>query len=48
MEMNANQKNLADSIDFERSKSFIYGSSFNEGSNFGKNRQNTEIVNGIS
>ena len=38
MEMNVNQKNIGDSIDFERSKSFIYGSSFNEGSHFVKNR----------
>lgn len=48
MEVNPSKKNLSESIDFERSKSFIYGSSFQEGSNFGKKNDNNEIIKGIS
>ena len=48
MEVNPNQKNLNESIDFERSKSFIYVSSFQEGNNFVKKNENNEIIKGIS
>lgn len=46
IDVNPNQKNIGESIDFERSKSFIYGNSFHEGSNFGK--KNDDIIKGIS
>jgi len=39
---------LGESIDFERSKSYIYGSSFNEGTNFGRKNDKNDITAGIS